>query len=99
VEENRQNCYKAITGKTLFSGLYGTYTVTLQELEAVLKASSPDGQSETPKSTATQEDGFKEVWRRKWHSTNETAPSSKKAVSAAEVTDPKEVTTHNYFAP
>jgi hypothetical protein len=31
----------------------------------------------------TQDDGFKDVWRRKWHSTNEAAPTSKKP--AAEV--------------
>jgi hypothetical protein len=30
-EENRQNYCKALTGKTLFSALYGTYTVTLQD--------------------------------------------------------------------
>jgi hypothetical protein len=58
-----------------FSALYGMYTVALHELKAVLKANTPAGQSKTPKSAAIQEDGFKEVRRRKRHSTNETAPT------------------------
>jgi hypothetical protein len=33
-EENRLNFCKALNGKTLFSILYGTYTVALQELKA-----------------------------------------------------------------
>jgi hypothetical protein len=64
-KDNRQNFCRALTGKTLFSALYGTYTVDLYELKAVLKVSIPAGQSKTPKNAATQEDGFKEVWRRK----------------------------------
>jgi ElaB/YqjD/DUF883 family membrane-anchored ribosome-binding protein len=92
-EENRQNFCQALNEKTLFSALYGTYTVALQELKALLKASSPAGKSETTKCTASQEDGFKEVRQRKRHSTNETAPTSKKAACAAEVTHPKEIAT------
>jgi hypothetical protein len=82
-EENRQNFCKALTGKTLFSALYGIYTVTLHELKAVVQTNTPAGQPKTPKSAATQEDGFKEVQRSKWHSPNETAPTSKKAVPTA----------------
>jgi uncharacterized phage infection (PIP) family protein YhgE len=82
-EENWQNFRKVLNGKNLFSALYGTYTDALH----VLKASTPASQSKTSKSAATQEDGLKEVRRRKRHSTNETAPTSKKvlltAVSAA----------------
>jgi hypothetical protein len=37
-EENRANCCKALSGKTLYSALYGTYTVTLQELKGLLKS-------------------------------------------------------------
>jgi hypothetical protein len=37
-EDNRQNLCKALSGKILYSALYATYTVTLQELKAVLKA-------------------------------------------------------------
>jgi hypothetical protein len=78
-EENRQNFCKALNGKNLFSALYGTYTVALHELKDVLKASTSAGQSKTPKSASTQEDNFKEARRCKRHSTNETAPTSKKA--------------------
>jgi hypothetical protein len=38
VEENRVNFCKALHGKTLYSALYGTYSVTLKELKALLKA-------------------------------------------------------------
>jgi hypothetical protein len=69
-EENRQNFCKVHNGKNLISALYGTYTVALHELKAVLKASTPLDQSKTPKSAANQEDGFKEARWRKWHSTN-----------------------------
>jgi hypothetical protein len=75
-DENKQNFCKALTCKTLFSTMYGTYTVALQELKSVLKASNPAGQSQIPKSSATQEDGFKEVRRRKRHSTGEAARTS-----------------------
>jgi hypothetical protein len=63
-EENRQNFCKALGGKTLYSALYGTYTVALQELKALLKASTTTEPTPTPAST--QEDGFTEVRRRKW---------------------------------
>jgi hypothetical protein len=88
--ENRQNLCEALSGKTLFSALYGTYTVALHELKAVLKANTLASQSKTPKSAATQEDGFKEVRRRKRHSTDETAPTSKRAVptAASDTVDP-----------
>jgi hypothetical protein len=98
-EENRQNFCKVLNGKNLFSALYGMYTVALHELKAVLKASTPAGQSKTPKSTATQEDGFKEVRRHKWHSTNETAPTSKKAACTTVDMLHKEAATQNFFGP
>jgi hypothetical protein len=61
VEENRQNFCKVLNGKNLFNALYGTYTVALHELKAVLKVSTQAGQCKTSKSAATHEDGFKEV--------------------------------------
>jgi hypothetical protein len=64
-EENRQNFCKVLGGKTLFSALYGTYKVALQELKAVLKASTPADPTQTPKPASTQEDGFTDVRRRK----------------------------------
>jgi hypothetical protein len=39
-EENRANYCKVLSGKTLFSALYGTYTVTLNALKAILQAST-----------------------------------------------------------
>jgi hypothetical protein len=102
-EKNRQNFFKILTGKTLFSAPYCTYTVALHELKAVVKANIPTGQSKTPKSAATQEDGFKEIRRRKRHSKNETAPTSRKAVltavSAAVDTARNEFATRNFVAP
>jgi hypothetical protein len=47
----------------------------------------------------TQEDGFKEVRRRKRHSTNEAAPTSKKPAAEEKNTPNKEVATRNFFAP
>jgi hypothetical protein len=44
MEENRQNFCKVLNGKNLFSVLYGMYTVTLYELKAVPKVSTPAGQ-------------------------------------------------------
>jgi hypothetical protein len=38
-EENRVNYCKVLMEKTLFTPLYGTYTVALNELKAVLKVS------------------------------------------------------------
>jgi hypothetical protein len=75
-EENRRNFCKALDGKTLYSALYGTYTVTLQDLKALLKASAPINQTSKP--TSTQEEGFTEVRRRKRQSSDTAAQTSKK---------------------
>jgi hypothetical protein len=71
-KKNGANYCKALNGKTLFSALYGTYTATLHELKALLKASTLAGQTNWPKATGqqtTQEDGFQEVQRRKLRAT------------------------------
>jgi hypothetical protein len=84
-EENQKNCCKALQGKTLFSTLYGTYTVMLNKLKSVLKVNTQEGQTK-------QGDGFKKVCSRKRHNTEEAAHSSKKAaLPRASV----EVTTRN----
>jgi hypothetical protein len=54
-EENGLSYCKALHGKTLFSALYGTYTVTSGKLKALLKARTLAGQQ------TMQEDGFQEV--------------------------------------
>jgi hypothetical protein len=42
-EENRGNFCKILKGKPLFSALYGIYTLTLNELKAVLKVKAQTG--------------------------------------------------------
>jgi hypothetical protein len=84
----------------IFSALYGTYTVTLNDLKSIFRARNTAGKIiEQP----TQEEAFQEVWRRKRQSTTKPAPTSKKAIptaaSAAASTSTNEVTTRNIFAP
>jgi hypothetical protein len=88
-EDNRENFCKALRGKPLFSALHGTYTVTLIELQSVLKASSLRGQTK-------QADGFQEVRNRKRHSTGEAARTPKKATVAPPA---EKIHTRNFFAP
>jgi hypothetical protein len=60
-EENRANYFKALSGKTHFSAPYGTYTVMLNALKAILKASTQPGQNNalTPvHQQNTKDDGF-----------------------------------------
>jgi hypothetical protein len=42
-EDNCERYCKGLSSKTLFNALYGTYTVTLNELKNVLKARSQAG--------------------------------------------------------
>jgi hypothetical protein len=56
---------QGLQGKTLFRAPYGTYTVTLNELKRVRKASSQQGE------------GFKEVHNRKRHSRQEATNTPK----------------------
>jgi hypothetical protein len=88
-EDNRESYSLALQGKTLYSALYGTYTVTLNDFKGLLKASSQAGRS-------SQADGFKEVRSRKRHSTAEAARSPKKAPVP---TSAGQVPTKNFFAP
>jgi hypothetical protein len=88
-EENRESYCQALHGKPLFSALYGTYTVTLNEMKNVLKASSQAGQTK-------QVDGFKEVRSRKRHSTGEAARTPKKATVAPPAV---KLATSHFFAP
>jgi hypothetical protein len=107
-EENGVSSCKGLRGKTLFTALYGTYTVTLQELKAVIKARTPADQTNIPKTTGQQtneEDDFQEVWRQKRRATNKTTRTSKKAtvqtktLTALNIPPPKEVVTRNFFTP
>jgi hypothetical protein len=87
-EENHKATLKLCVA-ILFSALYGTYTVTLNELKSLLKASSSAGQ-------AKQADGFKEVRRLKRHSTEEAAHTPKKVTIEPQAV---KIATRNFFAP
>jgi hypothetical protein len=82
-EDNRETYCKALRGKPLYSVLYGAYTITLNDLNEVLKNSAP------------REEGFKEVRRRKRRNTVEAACTAKKAIP----TSSTKVATKNFFAP
>jgi hypothetical protein len=106
VEENRANYCKALSGKTLYSALYGTYTVTLNELKGLLKASIFSEEKGNSKSTGEphQEEGFQEVRRRKRQNTDETSKTVKKTAVKAKTPPllnscPTKVATRNFFAP
>jgi hypothetical protein len=87
--------------------MYGTYTVTLQELKAVIKARTVADQTNIPKTTGQQtnkEDDFQEVRRRNRRATDETTGTSKKATVQTKTPTalnilPKEVVTRTIFAP
>jgi hypothetical protein len=103
VEENCASYCKALSGKTLYSALYGSYTVTLNELKGLLKANVHSQECESTKSTgqsSQQEEGFKELRRRKQQNTQEAAETAKKATTLPTAdTGPQEVPTWNFFAP
>jgi hypothetical protein len=87
-EENRGYFNKALAEKSLFSALYGMYTVTLNELKAVLKESAQAKQSDAVNKTSlestAQDDDFQEVTRRKRHISNETSQTDKKSTKPAQ---------------
>jgi hypothetical protein len=106
VEETRANYCKALPGKTFYSTLYGTYKVTMQELKSLLKANIHSEGNETEKKKTTvpsqQDEGFKEVRRRKQQNSHEPAEDVKKAVTQGKApatvnTSPKEVATRNFL--
>jgi hypothetical protein len=107
-EENRANFCKILKGKPLFSALYGIYTLTLNELKAVLKVKAQAGKcgavTKTSLELAAHDDDFQEVKRRKRHISNDTSQTAKKSItsapkSAAGKLPNKTVITRNFFAP
>jgi hypothetical protein len=81
-EENGASYCKGLHGKPFFSFLYGTYTVTLQELKAVIKARTLADRTNIPKTIGQQtnkENYFQEVRRQKRRATDENTGTSKKA--------------------
>jgi hypothetical protein len=90
-EDNRASYCKALSGSVLFSALHGVYTVALKDLKSLLKSSNSAGGTATGIESVkpTQEDGYKDVRRRKRHSTNEAAPTSKKPAAEAKPPPPR----------
>jgi hypothetical protein len=71
-EENKVYYWKVLTGMTLLNALYGTYTVILNKVNAVLRASRQTGK------TSNDENGFIAVRRRTRHGNKETIRGPKK---------------------
>jgi hypothetical protein len=53
-EENKANFCKILKGKPLFSAPYGIYTLTLNELMAILKVNAQAGQSRAVTTTSLE---------------------------------------------
>jgi hypothetical protein len=86
-DKDRANYRNALTGKVLFSALLGTYTYTLNDLKSLAEANTSDrATTKAGNAKPVQEEGFKEVRRRKRQSTTDTAPTSQKAAGDAEST-------------
>jgi hypothetical protein len=107
-KENRVNFCKVLEGKLLFSALYSMYTVTVNELKAILKVNAQAGNSgpvnKTTLESTAQDDDFQEVKRRKRHIFNDTSQTAKKStksvpVSTAVKLPPKAVSARNFFTP
>jgi hypothetical protein len=91
-----------------FSAHYCMDTVTLKELQAVLKVNTQTGQSglvnETSLESTTLDDDFQEVKRRKRRISNDISETTMKLtnsvpISTAVKQTPKAVSTRNFFAP
>jgi hypothetical protein len=69
---DKVNLAKILKGKSLYSALYGTYTVALSELKAILQGSAKKNSSQQATATPTAalpqveaiDDGFREQRRR-----------------------------------
>jgi hypothetical protein len=72
-EENRANYYQPLKGGSLFSALYGMYTVTMNALKTALTEIA------RAKKANNQDDDYTVVRRWKRHTSDETSRKSKKA--------------------
>jgi hypothetical protein len=107
-EGNRVNFCKALDGRPVYSALYGMYTVTPNELKAVLKVSAQEVRSVAVNKTSVeptaQDDDFQEVKRRKrniFNNSSQTAKNSTEPVptSVSVKMPPKAVLNCNFFTP
>jgi hypothetical protein len=108
VEDNRANTCKALDVKPLFSILCGMYTVTLNELKAILKVGAQAGQigavNKTSVESMAQDDDFWALKRCKRHISNNTSQPAKRSTKPVPTSidvklPPKAVLTCNFFAP
>jgi hypothetical protein len=106
-EENRGNVCKSLNVKPLYSALYGMYTVTQNELKAIMKVSAQaiqsGGVNKTSVQSTAQNGDFREVKTRKRSYSDDTSQAAKKStISAPKSTavklPTKAVTTRNFFA-
>jgi hypothetical protein len=105
--DNKANFHKGLDGKPLYGALYGMYTVILNELKTILKASAQAGQSDAVNRTSVEsmaQNNFQEVMRCKRHVSNDTSQTAKKMTipvptSTAIKLPPEAVLTRNFFSP
>jgi hypothetical protein len=105
-KESRIGLCKCLKGKSLFSALYGTYSVTLSDLKSVLQGSASKPNSSKASATGpgrmeAPEDGFREQRRRKRNNSEELRQSSNKkaAPQAAKTYVPKAQLKRGFISP
>jgi hypothetical protein len=89
-EENRANFCRALDGKPLFSALYGIYTVTMNELKAIMKVSAQAGQSRgvnktSVESRAQNDDVWEVKMRKRQYSDNSSKTAKKSTISVPKI--------------
>jgi hypothetical protein len=108
-KNDKDSLEKILKGKTLYSALHGTYTVTLKELKAIWQAIATKNSSQ--KATATpriesspmeaNEEGFREQRRRKRNNSSENEAPQRGNQKLATYVDGQNQNkaTRNFFAP
>jgi hypothetical protein len=85
-EENRAEFCKCLDEKQLFSVLYGMYTVTLKELQAVLKENTKTRQigavNKTSLESTAQDDDFQDVNGRRRRISNDISETTMKSTKS-----------------
>jgi len=99
---DRTEFCRVLSGKQLFSALYGMYSVALNDLKKVLQTSAKRmlPQQRKPNTEQSQEDGFQEQKRRKRR--NSAKEEDKKGTDSQAVAPYQrvlQVPTRNFFAP
>jgi hypothetical protein len=112
--EDRKNLCKALKGKNLFSALFGTYTVALNELKSIVQSTASEAGSAAGPSVVSTDteglgDGFREQRRRKRNPSGGSESHKKRTTAVvpdkgSALTNPQKVAnkaelTKNYYAP